>query len=245
MEPIAYCSPLKDPMPGYQLKLERVQIPGVDDLQIRSLLDRQQYADPDGSALRQGVSSGTWPLFGLLWPSGHELACRMARHPLQAGQRILEMGCGLALASLVGHRRGADVTATDCHPLAGQFLRDNLLLNGLLALPYRHGQWALADEEGQPYEEVPSAPVLEGRFDVLMGSDLLYERDDGGMLPSFIERHAQPRAQVWLVDPNRGNRAAFNRRMAALGFDRQEEMLNRTATPDRPAYAGRFLTYRR
>lgn len=234
-----------DSMPGYQLKLERIQIPGVGDLQIRSLLDRQQYADPDGSALRQGISSGTWPLFGLLWPSGLELASRMAHHPLQAGQRILEMGCGLALASLVAHRRGADVTATDCHPLAGQFLRDNVLLNHLPPLAYRHGQWALTDDDGLAYEEVPSAPALEGRFDLLIGSDLLYERDDGGMLPSFIERHAQPRAQVWLVDPNRGNRAAFNRRMVALGFRRQEEMLSRSATPERAAYAGRFLIYQR
>lgn len=232
-------------MPGYQLKLEQIQIPGVDDLQIRSLLDRQQFADPDGSALRQGVSSATWPLFGLLWPSGHELASRIARHPVQASQRILEMGCGLALASLVAHRRGADITATDCHPLAGLFLRDNLMLNHLPPLAYRHAQWALTDEDGQAYEDVPASPVLQGCFDLLIGSDLLYERDDGGLLPSFIERHAQPQAQVWLVDPNRGNRAAFNRRMEALGFERHEELLSRAATPGRQAYAGRFLSYQR
>jgi hypothetical protein len=29
-------------------------------------------------------------------------------------------------------------------------------------------------------------------------------------------------AQVWIVDPDRGNRPAFNRQMAALGFSRQK-----------------------
>ena len=58
-----------------------------------------------------GISSAAWPLFGLLWPSGAHLAARLALRPVRSGERILEIGCGLALASLVGHRRGADVTA--------------------------------------------------------------------------------------------------------------------------------------
>ena len=109
-------------MPGYQTKVERIAVAGAQDLIVRSLLDRQQYTDPHGDALRQGISSATWPLFGLLWPSGAHLAARLARRPVRAGERILEIGCGLALASLVGHRRGADVTASDCHPLAEAFL---------------------------------------------------------------------------------------------------------------------------
>src|SRR6266850_1922734 len=118
-------------MPGYRTKQERIAIAGVDDLIIRSLLDRQQFFDPDGDADRVGISSAAWPMFGLLWPSGSHLAARMALHPVSAGERILEIGCGLALASLVGHRRGADVTASDCHPLAQAFLEENLRLNQL------------------------------------------------------------------------------------------------------------------
>ena len=57
-------------MPGYRTKQERISIAGVDDLVIRSLLDRQQFADRDGAAERLGISSAAWPLFGLLWPSG-------------------------------------------------------------------------------------------------------------------------------------------------------------------------------
>ena len=79
-------------MPGYQTKQERIAIAGVDDLHIRSLLDRQQFSDPLGEAERLGIGSGTWPLFGLPWPSGTQLAERLAVHPVRARERILEMG---------------------------------------------------------------------------------------------------------------------------------------------------------
>ncbi len=88
-------------MPGYQTKQERIAIEGAHSLIIRSLLDKQQYADPLGEAAAMGISSAAWPLFGLLWPSSLLLAAWMAERPLVANERILEVGCGLALASLV------------------------------------------------------------------------------------------------------------------------------------------------
>lgn len=230
-------------MPGYHTKHEDVAIAGVADLRIRSLLDRQQYADPLGFAAALGISSAVWPLFGLLWPSGQRLAALMALRPVRADERILELGCGLALASLVSHRRGADITASDCHPLAGSFLRENLRLNGLGPLPYCHGQWgARADEPASA--DADRAPLPTGRFDLIIGSDVLYERDDKGNLAAFIERHSQATAQVLIVDPNRGNRPAFTRRMAASGFGLEETRLD-----ELPAFAGsykgRLLTYAR
>ena len=101
---------------GYQTKQQQIAISGVADLSIRSLLDRQQYFDPDGLAEHLGISSAAWPMFGLLWPSGVQLAARMALRPLTANERVLEVGCGLALASLVSHRRGVDITASDSKP---------------------------------------------------------------------------------------------------------------------------------
>lgn len=67
---------------------------------MRSLLDRQQFHDPDGNAEALGISSATWPLFGLLWPTGRVLAHAMVSFELK-GRRVLELGCGMALASLV------------------------------------------------------------------------------------------------------------------------------------------------
>ncbi|PXW99287.1 hypothetical protein C7444_101116 [Sphaerotilus hippei] len=233
-------------MPGYLVKHEHITVAGLASLHIRSLLDRQQYADPLGEAEAVGISSAAWPLFGLLWPSGLHLAAAAAIRPVRAGERILEIGCGLALASLISHRRGADVTASDCHPLAGSFLLENLRLNGLLPLPYCHGDWAISDPDA-PAEAGPASPhgsSLHGRFGLIMGSDVLYERDEAGVLPQFIARHATAAGEVMIIDPNRGNRSAFNRRMAALGYGLQETIIK---DPEGPggAYSGRLLHFRR
>jgi len=210
-------------------------VAGVAALHIRSLRDGQQFHDPQGVAAALGISSATWPLFGLLWPSSLQLASRLAARPVSTGERILEIGCGLALASLVGHRRGADVTASDCHPLAARFLRVNSRLNALNCLPYRHGHWSARADASAPAGE----DRVEGLFHLLIGSDLLYERDEPAGLASFIDRHAAPGAEVWIIDPNRSNRPSFHRQMAARGFGLREARI------DQAPYRGRFLTYRR
>jgi predicted nicotinamide N-methyase len=231
-------------MPGYQVKQERVAIAGVEDLVIRSLLDKQQFADPQGDAERLGISSSLWPLFGLLWPSGSHLAARLGRRPVSRTERILEIGCGLGLASLVGHRAGADVTASDCHPLAGRFLAHNLVLNDLGPMKYRHGQWPGVVLPRDAIDE--RAPiVLHGEFDLIIGSDVLYERDERGQLADFIARLAAPVAEVWIVDPNRGNRNPFHRHMARHGFRMEEAHLDHEERDGIAAYRGRMLTYSR
>jgi predicted nicotinamide N-methyase len=228
-------------MTGYATKQERVAVAGVEDLLIRSLLDRQQYFDPDGSAASLGISSATWPLFGLLWPSAVHLAARLADRQVSATERILEIGCGLALASLVGHRRGADMTASDRHPLTEAFLEENLRANHLAPMKYRHGNWGAA--AAAPSAVAPRS--VEGAFDLILGSDVLYERDVEGHLAAFIAQHATRSAEVWIVDPNRGNRPAFSRRMAAAGFSVHGERIHRPAVHGVQAYSGQMLTYRR
>jgi len=216
-------------MPGYEVKFQQVGVVGGPDLEIRSLLDRQQYSDPLGEAAAVGISPATWPLFGQVWPSARKLADLMQVREL-CGRRILEIGCGLALASLVIHRRRGNITASDCHPLTSGFLSANLLLNDLPELKYQTGNWACSN------------PLL-GEFDLIIGSDVLYERDDSGSLPWFISQHAAPGAQIWIVDPDRSNRAAFNRQMAELGLTMTEQRLDVAASAGVTAYKGRMLKY--
>ena len=212
----------------YQVKFETVRGIG-SDLQLRALLDRQQYHDPDGIAQAEGISSATWPIFGMLWPSGQVLAHAMQTYAIE-GKSILELGCGLALASLVVHRRGGDITASDCHPLTAEFLLENLKLNQLPPMKYQTGNWSRAN------------PLL-ARFDLIIGSDVLYDREQPDILSQFIEQHANPNAEVLIVDPDRGNRASFNRKMALLGYAHSQERVEKL--PDGTAYKGRLHTYRR
>jgi predicted nicotinamide N-methyase len=225
---------------GYRTLQARIAIPGAADLLIRSLLDRQQFSDPDGAADRLGISSAAWPIFGQLWPSALQLASRLAARVPRPGERMLEIGCGLALASLVAHRRGADVTASDKHPLAALFLGHNLGLNALPPMAYRHGDWALPAPPGV-LDGARWTGAVRGRYDLLVASDVLYERGAGTLLAGFISRHARPVAEVWVVDPDRGNRPPFQRAMAAQGFTMEAEHLQAAGG----GYKGRLLRFGR
>jgi hypothetical protein len=64
------------------------------------------------------------------------------------------------------------------------------------------------------------------------------------VLPQFIARHATIQGEVMIIDPNRGNRSPFNRRMAVLGYGLQETVIRDPQGPGGP-YSGRLLHYRR
>ena len=217
-------------MPGYQVKLQTVPVAEGAALEIRSLLDRQQYSDPLGEAEAAGISPATWPLFGQVWPSAQKLADLMQIWDFGT-RRVLEIGCGLALASLVIQRRHGDITASDCHPLTESFLFANSELNALASLKYATGNWG-RDNPGL------------GEFDLIIGSDILYERNHPKELAAFIALHAAGNAEVLIIDPNRSNRSAFHREMAAAGFSLTESTINAPLSDGR-AYAGRLLHYTR
>ena len=215
--------------PGYQVKHETIHGTGAD-WQMRSLLDRQQFHDPLGDAERAGISSAAWPLFGMLWPSGRVLAHAMLSFELE-GKRILELGCGLALASLVVHRLGGDISASDCHPLTESFLKENLRLNHLPPMKYQTGNWGVA-----------AADI--GRFDLIIGSDVLYDRGQPKVLSAFIDLHSCAVVEVIIVDPNRGNISGFSRSMADLGYSHGQTRV--TQLPGGAgAYKGHLHQYRR
>ena len=215
---------------GYLVKREMIAVAGGADLHIRSLLDKQQWHDPQGVALALGVSSASWPLFGLVWPSAQKMADLMQTWPLH-NLRVLEIGCGLALASLVIHRRLGNITASDCHPYTQRFLSANLLLNALPMMAYQSGHWGRDN------------PLL-GEFDLIIGSDVLYERDHPAQLADFIQRHAAQHAQVLIIDPNRGQRSAFNKCMSGHQFDlTQSEIV--LPLHDLTPYRGSLLNYQR
>jgi predicted nicotinamide N-methyase len=215
-------------MPGYTTRNIVVPV-GGHAYTLRVLSDRQQFADPDGHGERLGISSAQWSLFGQLWPSGRLLAQAMSRAEI-VGKRVLEIGCGIGLPSLVLQRRGAIVVASDMHPLAESFLAYNAALNGLPALHYRQLRW------DHPL------PAL-GEFDMLIASDVLYERGHAELLALVVRRHARPQCEMVITDPGRGHSARLTRLLAEQGFAVTEA---RCAMDDDDLHArGRLLHYRR
>ncbi|MBI2803150.1 MAG: methyltransferase domain-containing protein [Gammaproteobacteria bacterium] len=216
-------------MRGYSVKVESVFI-GRVNFRIRSLLNVSQFSDPKGEAAAVGISSTAWPLFGVIWPSGRVLADAMSRFEFE-GKRILELGCGIGLSSLGLHRRGANVVATDRHPLAEAFLIENMVLNELGPIKYRTADWRTADS-------------TLGEFDVIIGSDVLYEREHPALVADFVARHAASRAEVLIVDPSRGFHNQFSRRMQAQGFVCSQQQLTGALTGGYMS-KGQTLTYLR
>jgi predicted nicotinamide N-methyase len=214
---------------GYQTRKMDVSIDDIK-IRIRALSDHMQYADPSGSAEKAGICSASWSMFGQLWPASHILA--NAVNEIEIKDRcILEIGCGLGLPSLVLQHRGANITASDHHPLSESFLDYNALLNELPAIPYIDLPWSNREEKLT-------------RFDLIIGSDILYEPNHAQLLAGLIERIANPSAMVILSCPGRGYRNKFSRSLAQLGF-------TLTTTPtafaedEKAPFKGQLLTYQR
>lgn len=218
-----------DEATGCTLKHEVFQF-GDHALNIRSLRDKQEFHDPDGEAERLGISSAMWPIAGVIWPSGHALAELLVTLPID-GLRILEVGCGIGLASLVAQSRDADINATDRHPLVGPLLRRNAEANGLDAIGYTRCDWT--DPVGTRHG-----------YDLIVCSDLLYERTHAADLSRFLDHHAQPDATILMLAPQRGRRGQFARAMGARGFSTSRERAAPTVFEGQ-AYAGMLLTMAR
>src|SRR3954454_20338540 len=74
------------------------------------------------------------PYFGVVWPAARALSEHVGRmSSWLKDKRVLELGCGLALPSLVAAKLGARVTASDFHPEVPKFLERNMALNGIAA----------------------------------------------------------------------------------------------------------------
>ncbi len=217
------------PVNSVQLKSEIVTI-NEFEYSISSLQDRQQFDAEDHEANALGISSATWALFGVIWPTSVVMALNVHKWRM-AGKRVLEIGCGIGLCSIVLHRMGVDITASDYHPLARSFLDKNVLGNGLLPIKYQTGNWETENQE-------------LGKFDYVIGSDVLYQPAHARHVSQFIDRHANDNVEVMIGDPGRENRARFTREMIDLGYSHQFEKFDEQLDGGQRC-KGRLLYYQR
>ena len=193
-------------MSTLQMRYRTYEFDGVD-IHLRTLKDTQQFDDVDNEAEKLGINSTVWPLFGVLWPAGEVLAKLMVKKKID-GLRILEMGCGVGLPSLVLNSRDADISSSDQHPLSETFLGENTKLNKSADIPFFVSDWAKFDKE-------------LGKFDLIIGSDLLYQPDHAALQANFVKNYANDTAEVMLVDPRRGNISKFKKEMTLLDFSHE------------------------
>jgi predicted nicotinamide N-methyase len=200
-------------MLNYHLKRETIQV-YQNDFNICSLLDNQQFDEDDYEAAALGITSSTWSLFGIIWPASHILAAEVNTFNF-TGKRVLELGCGIGLASLVLHKMGVDITASDYHPRAQEFLDRNIRENNLPPIKFERVDF---EKENQ----------MLGKFDIIIASDILYQPHQAKFVANFISAHSSNDSEVILVDPGRENRSKFTLNMTALGYSYQSRNFNQT-----------------
>ena len=182
---------------------------GKIDIHLCTLRNRQEFHDPGNIAKNLGISPAQWPIFGVVWPSSMVLAHYISDFNT-GSKRILEVGCGMALSSLLLNKKHANITATDYHPEVSIFLARNTLLNKDQPIVYEQVDWA-DKEDGL------------GLFDLIIGSDLLYEDQHVSLLANFIEGHSNEECEVIIVDPGRGRKNKLSDKMTELGYSSSQE----------------------
>lgn len=217
-------------MTSLRLSYQTLEI-GEIDIHLCTLRDNQQFHDPEGIAKMLGICSASWPFFGVVWPSSLVLAHFMYDYDT-GSKRILEVGCGMAVSSLLLNKRSADITATDYHPEAEKFLQRNTLLNDGRTIAFERVDW---DDKNDQL----------GLFDLIIGSDLLYEDGHVDSLSNFIEKHSNPVCEVIMVDPGRGHKNKLSSRMMDFGY--RSHHLKPSGTNDYldKKFNGHILMFRR
>jgi predicted nicotinamide N-methyase len=133
------------------------------------LLDEEAFADDE-----------FLPYWAELWPAASALAAALPDD--LSGRRVVELGCGLGVPSLVAASRGAEVVASDWAPDAIALLRQNAERNGI-ALEARVWDWR------DPWAE---------RFDLALAADVLYERRNVEPVATALQQLA-PKALIGLA----------------------------------------------
>jgi predicted nicotinamide N-methyase len=209
-----------------ELKRSEIQV-GSQLIQVECIADLNKTIDewfaafgdePRTEAETQRLEN-LCPYFGVIWASARALCQALADLETDLTEKdVLEVGCGLALPSLYCAKIGARVTATDFHPAVPRFLERNLALNGVQKLRFVLEDW-----------KSDHSPL--GRYDWVIGSDILYEREHAGPVARALARHCKPDGRIILADPARPYLQGFSDEMKNLGFREETRILT---VPDDP-----------
>lgn len=152
------------------------------------------------------------PYFGILWPAAEALAIFLNDHPeLIKNKKVLELGCGLGFPSLVASHLGAEVLATDYHPDVEEYFIRNCRHSSVIS-SYKRLNWRQSTES------------LD-QFDVVMGSDVLYESKHASEVAQGLIRFLRPGGKILLSDPGRNYLQPFLTAMKNENFDEDSYLI--------------------
>ncbi|GAB4272337.1 MAG: hypothetical protein Kow00111_26020 [Thermincola ferriacetica] len=135
------------------------------------------------------------PFWAVLWPAAIGMARFLWQGPDLTGQKILELGAGLGLAGIVAAAKNGVVYQTDLFPEALDFCAFNAKLNKVGNIKRIQADWR-------------SFEITED-FDIILGSDILYEPTLHPYLKSIFYRLLKPGGRIILSDPGRKDAQEF------------------------------------
>jgi predicted nicotinamide N-methyase len=151
------------------------------------------------------VADERLPYWADIWPSSTVLAGRVGRAP-GGGRAALELGCGLGLVASAAARAGYAMTATDYYEDALLFARVNAWRNAGVEIASQHLDW----------RDLPSTLAT---FDLVVASDVLYERTYGPLVAAVFARALSPAGLGIVADPGRLAAPAFIDECAERGLE--------------------------
>jgi predicted nicotinamide N-methyase len=179
---------------------ERIALPGGEVELMRP---------PDAEALISEESfehdSEFLPYWAELWTSAVALAHDVSMRALR-GRRTLELGCGLGLPSIAAARAGGRVLATDWAADAVTATAANAERNEV-EVETLECAWDDAD-----------AIVARAPWQLVLASDVLYERRNVDQLLALLPRLVDARGLVLLADPGRNPAEEFLLRATEEGW---------------------------
>lgn len=165
------------------LAAEDVEAGGIA-MRVIAPRDWEQLRHEEGGAGR------TVPYWARVWPSALALADVLATRDL-SGTRVLELGCGLGIPSIVAARRGATVLATDQSADAVVFAAHNIALND-------------AEAEVGMVDWRAAEPLLErGPWPLVIAADVLYTQQAADALVRLLPKLLRGSGEALIADPSR------------------------------------------
>ncbi len=142
-----------------------------------------------------------FPLWAKIWEASAVLAEHMAQLPTEPPLQILELGAGLGVAGVTAAAFGHRVTITEYDPRALEFIKANALLNNCPEAVVCALDWGRRE--------------LEGQFDLIIGSEIVYSDQIIDMLAAVFQKYLRPQGRIVLAEGVRATGVRFWERMAA------------------------------
>lgn len=154
------------------------------------------------------------------WPSGHILARFLSiNRDLVKGKRIIELGAGLAIPSIIAASSGASVNITDIHGAAMTKTKQVLKLNSEAMnfklceradFPLQPSEppsvcvsylnWEFLTVVDEAVYDPNESDVEVGNYDIVLGSDIIHENEHAPLVANAIDKLLSDTGVAFIVN---------------------------------------------